>query len=115
MTELRAVLRSRSRCGSLQCEECPRMELKTIETPSLVLNRSALLRNTSRMTERFRQLGVAFRPHMKTAKSIDVARLALAGNFGGITVSTLKEAEYFLSHGIRDIVYAVGIAPGKLA
>ncbi len=52
---------------------------------------------------------------MKTAKSIDVARLATAGQFGGITVSTLAEARYFADHGIRDITYAVGIVPGKVA
>ena len=51
---------------------------------------------------------------MKTAKSIEVARCALAGNFGGVTVSTLKEAEYFAEHGIRDITYAVSIMPDKL-
>src|SRR5690606_23478635 len=58
--------------------------------------------------------GVKMRPTMKTAKSIDVARVALAGNFGGITVSTLKEAEYFADHGIDDITYAVGLVPEKL-
>ena len=58
--------------------------------------------------------GVALRPHMKTAKSIDVARLVLAGQAGGITVSTLAEAEYFAAHGIGDILYAVGITPQKL-
>ncbi len=57
----------------------------------------------------------ALRPHMKTAKSIDVARLALAGQPGGITVSTLAEAEYFVGHGLFDIMYAVGITPQKLA
>ena len=51
---------------------------------------------------------------MKTAKSIDVARLALQGQPGGITVSTLAEAEYFVGHGIDDILYAVGITPQKL-
>ena len=51
---------------------------------------------------------------MKTAKSIDVARLALQGQPGGITVSTLAEAEYFAAHGIADILYAVGITPQKL-
>ena len=51
---------------------------------------------------------------MKTAKSIDVARLALHGQPGGITVSTLAEAEYFAGHGIADILYAVGITPQKL-
>ena len=58
--------------------------------------------------------GVPLRPHMKTAKSIDVARLATAGQPGGITVSTLAEAEYFAGHGIADILYAVGITPQKL-
>jgi D-serine deaminase-like pyridoxal phosphate-dependent protein len=67
------------------------------------------------MTSRFAGKGVQLRPHMKTAKSIDVARVALEGNFGGITVSTLKEAEQFFAHGVTDILYAVGIAPGKLA
>lgn len=90
------------------------MTLSDIETPSLVLDRLALERNTERMTQRFKTLGPRVRPHMKTAKSIDVARYALAGNFGGITVSTLKEAEYFASHGITDITYAVSIIPEKL-
>jgi D-serine deaminase-like pyridoxal phosphate-dependent protein len=89
--------------------------LDEIETPALLLDRAALERNLARMAGHLKSLGVALRPHVKTAKSIDVARLALAGQPGGITVSTLKEAGYFLSHGIRDIVYAVGIAPGKLA
>ena len=86
----------------------------TIETPSLVLDRMILARNAARMTERFKALGLRLRPHMKTAKSIEVARCALAGNFGGVTVSTLKEAEYFAEHGIRDITYAISIMPDKL-
>jgi D-serine deaminase-like pyridoxal phosphate-dependent protein len=51
---------------------------------------------------------------VKTAKSIDVVRRAIDGQRQGITVSTLKEAEYFFSNGITDILYAVGIAPNKL-
>jgi D-serine deaminase-like pyridoxal phosphate-dependent protein len=54
---------------------------------------------------------------MKTAKSIDVARMVLANQAApctGITVSTLAEAEYFSAHGITDILYAVGITPQKL-
>ena len=52
---------------------------------------------------------------MKTAKSIEVARLALAGQPGGLTVSTMAEAEYFVGHGQYDLLYAVGITPQKLA
>lgn len=90
------------------------MGLSNLETPALILDRSVLARNTARMTARFRGTGVRLRPHTKTAKSIDVARLALAGNFGGVTVSTLREAEYFAAHGITDITYAVSIIPDKL-
>lgn len=88
--------------------------LHDLPTPCLVLDRAKLRRNIARMAEAARRNGVALRPHMKTAKSIDVARLVLEGQFGGIAVSTLREAEYFAGHGIRDIQYAVGIVPDKL-
>jgi D-serine deaminase-like pyridoxal phosphate-dependent protein len=54
------------------------------------------------------------RPHIKTPKSIDVARRVLAGGNGPATVSTLKEAEMLFAAGVRDILYAVGIAPHRL-
>lgn len=90
------------------------MKLAELDTPALILDRARLRANTARMSARARALGVDLRPHMKTAKSAEVARLATAGHSGGITVSTLKEAEYFAEHGFRDITYAVGIVPAKL-
>ncbi len=90
------------------------MTLDDLPTPCLVLDRVVMTRNIARMAEAVGRHGVALRPHMKTAKSIDVARLALEGQPGGITVSTLAEAEYFSAHGISDILYAVGITPQKL-
>src|SRR6476620_5444523 len=66
------------------------------------------------MSARMRERGVSLRPHLKTAKSADVARLAVDGEAGGITVSTIAEAEYFADHGLRDITLAVGITPEKL-
>ena len=91
------------------------MRLDDLPTPCLVLDRRILEANIRTMAEAAARLGVPLRPHMKTAKSIDVARLAVAGQPGGITVSTLAEAEYFVGHGMFDIVYAVGITPQKLA
>lgn len=91
------------------------MQLNDLETPALVLDRGKLDRNLERMNAHIRGLGGVLRPHVKTVKSIDVMRRALRNTPGGITVSTLKEAEYFLAHGIRDIIYAVGIAPAKFA
>ena len=71
-------------------------------------------RNIVRMRSRVRELGASFRPHLKTSKCIDVARRLFDGGVGPITVSTLKEAEYFFGHGYTDILYAVGITPVKL-
>jgi len=90
------------------------MILADLPTPCLVLDRTILVHNLSVMATALNRHGVPLRPHMKTAKSIDVARLALMGQPGGIAVSTLAEAEYFTGHGITDILYAVGIAPQKL-
>jgi D-serine deaminase-like pyridoxal phosphate-dependent protein len=93
----------------------PTTLITEIETPALLLDRDLLQRNTSHMRAHLQQLGVSLRPHVKTAKSIEVVSLATAGQPAGITVSTLREAEYFFEHGITDILYAVGIVAGKLA
>ncbi len=88
--------------------------LGLLETPCLVLDRFRLIANILRLKQHLKPFGVRLRPHLKTAKSIDVARLVMDDASGPITVSTLKEAEYFFSHGITDLLYAVGIAPNKL-
>ena len=91
------------------------MTLAELRTPALVLDRARLVRNVEAMSDRMKRLGVDLRPHLKTAKSVEVARLATAGHSGGVTVSTLNEAAYFIGHGLRDITYAVSIVPTKLA
>ena len=118
------------------------MQLDDIDTPALLLDVAKMERNIARMRAHLAGLGAAFRPHLKTCKSIEVARrhfdaasgvaghpsghasLDSSGNPSGhrsttpgtgpVTVSTLKEAEYFFNHGFADILYAVGIAPHKL-
>ena len=91
------------------------MKLAALETPALVLDATRMTENIARMRGRLDGFGVAFRPHLKTCKSIDVARHLLSTPTGPATVSTLKEAEYFFGHGVTDLLYAVGIAPNKLA
>jgi D-serine deaminase-like pyridoxal phosphate-dependent protein len=80
-----------------------------LQTPCLVLDRDRLAKNLSRMQAVADRLGVTLRPHLKTAKSAEVARLAVAAGAKGLTVSTLKEAEYFAAHGFHDLFYAVSI------
>jgi D-serine deaminase-like pyridoxal phosphate-dependent protein len=85
------------------------------ETPCLLLDRGRLEANIALMAARARALGVVLRPHLKTAKSLEVAALSADPADPRITVSTLKEADYFAAAGYRDILYAVGMAPNKLA
>ena len=90
------------------------MQLEDLRTPCLVLDRGILQRNLERMSSAIHRHGVTLRPHLKTAKSADVARMAIAGEAGGITVSTLAEAEYFGARGFSDITIAAGTTPQKL-
>ena len=88
--------------------------MEQLETPALLLDEARMERNIERMREQVRKLGVTFRPHVKTHKCIEVARRMMETPEGPITVSTLKEAEYFAQQGVKDILYAVCISPNKL-
>lgn len=101
---------------STTCSETLPAELTSdsLQTPCLVLDEAKVRANVDRMRRHLVQLGVDFRPHLKTAKSLDVARIAMTKPDGPATVSTLREAEYFADGGVRDMIYAVGIAPSKL-
>lgn len=89
--------------------------LQDLETPCLVLDAERMERNIARLRARLADLGVGLRPHLKTCKSVDVARRVMDSPQGPATVSTLKEAAHFAAAGVRDMIYAVGIAPAKLA
>src|ERR1700760_1258811 len=91
----------------------PRQELgqalDTLETPCLVLEKSRLMANVARLKRHLQPFGVRLRPHLKTAKSIDVARLVMDNAQGPIKGSTLKEAEEFFNHGVRGLFFAGGM------
>ena len=89
-------------------------DLAALQTPCLIVDEAKMTRSIEAMAAKARALGVTLRPHLKTAKSVDVARRLLTGGTGPATVSTLAEAEVFAAAGVADILYAVGIAPQKL-
>lgn len=90
-------------------------DLAQLDTPCLVVDRGKVATNAARLTTRLSALEVPLRLHVKTAKSLQVTDVALGGKREPITVSTLREAEQFFDGGYRDILYAVGFEPGKLA
>lgn len=89
-------------------------KMSELETPALLLEQGRMKNNIARMRERITRLKVGFRPHVKTAKCLEVALAMSGGTPGPITVSTLHEADYFADRGFTDILYAVGIAPNKM-
>src|ERR1700751_3182725 len=90
------------------------MRITDLETPTLILDLAVLERNCAAMAERAKRHGVRLRPHIKTAKSAEVAAIATRGQFGGLTVSSIAEAAYFAAHQFRALAYGVGIAPDKI-
>jgi D-serine deaminase-like pyridoxal phosphate-dependent protein len=89
--------------------------LASLDTPAAIISVSRMQRNIERMQQRADALGVRFRPHVKTSKCGHVVAAQRAAGAMGITVSTLKEAEQFFGQGVTDILYAVGMAPHRLA
>jgi D-serine deaminase-like pyridoxal phosphate-dependent protein len=91
------------------------MKLQSLKTPGLVLDVAKVKRNAEQMSQRVKQFGADLRPHIKTHKCIEVARIQTAGHSGAVTVSTLAEARAFATNGFTKITYAVPIEPGKIA
>jgi D-serine deaminase-like pyridoxal phosphate-dependent protein len=90
------------------------LTLDRCATPCLVLDADRMERNIARLRDRLERFEVTLRPHLKTAKAVEVARRVMSSPAGPATVSTLKEATLFAAAGVRDLIYAVGIAPDKL-
>ena len=86
-----------------------------VATPAFVIDDAKLQVNLDFAKEKAARLGVTLRPHLKTHKSIEIARRQMLSPEGPATVSTLAEARYFAENGVKDLIYAVGIAPQKLA
>lgn len=87
--------------------------MENLKTPSLLLDINRVRRNAERMSDVAHRNNVRLRPHIKTHKCIEVARIQTEGHDGAITVSTLAEARAFAKHGFNDITYAVPIELGK--
>jgi D-serine deaminase-like pyridoxal phosphate-dependent protein len=90
------------------------MHLQDLPTPAALVDTQRMQRNIERMQTRMNALGVAFRPHVKTSKCVEITQQQIAAGARGITVSTLKEAEQFFAAGVTDILYAVGMSAPKL-
>lgn len=86
-----------------------------VPTPALLLDLDKLESNLAAMATRCRTLGVALRPHFKTHKCIEIARLQRDHGARGLTVSTLAEAAALAAHGFDDLTWAFPFIPSRAA
>lgn len=89
--------------------------MNDLKTPCLILDLDRVRRNAERVSGIALRHGVRLRPHVKTHKCVEVARIQTAGHNGAVTTSTLAEARAFAAHGFDDITYAVPVEQGKFA
>ncbi len=75
-------------------------------TPYLRVDVARLRANLDRTARWAADAGVALRPHAKTHKCPQVARLQLDAGAVGLTVATIGEAEVFVDAGVEDLFIA---------
>jgi D-serine deaminase-like pyridoxal phosphate-dependent protein len=74
-----------------------------LDTPALVLDLDKLDQNIAKMRSSLTGTGVAARPHAKTHKSSDIAKLQIAAGAIGICTAKLSEAEALFAEGVQKI------------
>jgi D-serine deaminase-like pyridoxal phosphate-dependent protein len=82
-----------------------------LDTPAVYVDLDALERNIATMQENSARWGVRLRPHTKTHKIPEIARMQLAAGAAGITVAKIGEAEVLPGD---DVLVAYPIMAEKL-
>lgn len=87
-----------------------------LDTPALVVHEEILKRNVDQMGEYARSKGIQLRPHFKTHKTAEVARMQQASGAIGITCAKLGEAEALVEAGVFDDFFIANqlVGPKKM-
>jgi D-serine deaminase-like pyridoxal phosphate-dependent protein len=87
-----------------------------LDTPALLVDLDILKANIAHVAAACRAGGVAWRPHFKGQKTLEIARRQIAAGAIGITCAKLGEAELLAADGIDGILIANQIVgPLKIA
>ncbi|MGJ7556943.1 DSD1 family PLP-dependent enzyme [Variovorax sp. RB3P1] len=87
-----------------------------LDTPALLVDLPAMTRNIERMAAFAKARGVNLRPHVKTHKSVEIARRQVAAGAVGVSCVTLGEAEVMVEGGIPGVlITSPAVTPSKIA
>jgi D-serine deaminase-like pyridoxal phosphate-dependent protein len=78
-------------------------------TPAVVIDLDVVERNIRRLQEMLDEAGLLNRPHIKTHKSPELAKLQRDAGAAGITCQKLGEAEVFADAGFDDILISYNV------
>jgi D-serine deaminase-like pyridoxal phosphate-dependent protein len=78
----------------------------SLDTPAVVVDLDVVDANIAHMAAFARRSGFALRPHIKTHKSVAIARRQLEAGAVGICCATASEAEAMIEGGIGDVLLA---------
>ncbi len=87
----------------------PGMTLEDLDTPAMLVDLDIMERNIAAWQAEISSHNVKLRPHVKTHKVPEIAKLQLEAGANGITVAKVAEAEVFAAQGIKDIFIAYPI------
>jgi D-serine deaminase-like pyridoxal phosphate-dependent protein len=86
-----------------------------LDTPALCVDLDRLERNIATMQAAAKRFGIATRPHAKTHKSADIAKMQLAAGAIGICTAKLGEAEALMAQGVERICMTTSnLSPAKI-
>jgi len=80
--------------------------MKEIRRPTLIINEKTVRNNLERLTHKFANKNISFRPHFKTHQSAQVANWYRDYGVSQICVSSVQMAQYFAANGWNDITIA---------
>jgi len=87
-----------------------------LDTPALLIDLPAMTRNIERMAAFAKARGVNLRPHVKTHKSVEIARRQVAAGAIGVSCVTMGEAEVMVQGGIPGVlITSPAVTPSKIA
>ncbi|MDQ5937313.1 MAG: hypothetical protein QG574_4672 [Cyanobacteriota bacterium erpe_2018_sw_21hr_WHONDRS-SW48-000092_B_bin.40] len=86
--------------------------IDALDTPSILIDLSAMEANIARLMERLAASGKKVRPHLKTVKSPHLAQKLLDAGATGCCVAKVSEAEVMAQGGISDLLITSEVAGG---
>jgi D-serine deaminase-like pyridoxal phosphate-dependent protein len=91
------------------------MHVEELDTPAVIIDLDIMERNLARLAEYAAAQHLNLRPHTKTHKIPEIARLQIEGGAAGITVAKPGEGRVMVEGGVRDLMVAYPLVTPKKA